>query len=153
MQKNGPETALGAGLLILRLGTGGYMLTHGWAKLQMLLAGQFELMGDPIGLGPVLSLVLVTFAEFVCALLVMAGLATRFAAAVLVVSMSVAAFVAHGGDPWTMQRAAELFSAGETQFPLSKELALLFWVPFLSLVFTGAGRYSLDELWAARRRR
>ena len=147
------EQALSLGLLILRLGIGGYLLTHGWGKVHMLLAGDFEQMGDPIGLGNVLSLVLVTVAEFLCALLVMLGLATRPAAAVVVVSMAVAAFVAHGGDPWTLGRAFELFAAGETEFPASKEPALLYLLPFLSLVFTGAGAYSLDGLWSRRRRR
>lgn len=151
METSRREKAHAIGLLILRLGIGGYMLNHGWGKLQMLLAGNFEQMGDPIGLGPVVSLVLVTCAEFLCALLVMAGLATRPAAAVIVFSMAVAAFVAHAADPWTMEGAYELFVAGETEFPLSKEPALLFLIPFLSLVFTGAGRYSLDALWSRSR--
>ena len=146
------EQALPLGLLILRLGIGGYLLTHGVGKLQMLLAGQFEQMGDPIGLGNVLSLVLLTISELLCALLVMAGLATRLAAAVIVISMAVAAFVAHGGDPWTMGRAYEIFLAGETSYPASKEPALLYLIPFLALTFTGPGRFSIDALLASRRR-
>ena len=142
------------GLLILRLGIGGYMLTHGLGKLKMLLAGEFETFGDPIGLGSGLSLVLVTAAEFLAALLVMLGLATRFAAASIVIAMGVAAFVAHGGDPWTLEEAAGLFMAGETKFPVSKEPALLYLFPFLALVFTGAGRFSVDAMihrrWSAR---
>src|SRR5512145_2146765 len=90
------------GLLILRLGIGGYMLTHGWGKLQMALAGGFDKFGDPIGLGSALSLVLMTSAEFFCALAVMFGLATRIAAAPVVFGMGVAAFVVHGADPWTI---------------------------------------------------
>ena len=65
------ERNLSLGLLILRLGTAGYLATHGWGKLQMLLAGQHEMFGDPIGIGSKLSLLLVVFAEFVCALLVL----------------------------------------------------------------------------------
>lgn len=151
METTRRQRALALGLLILRLGIGGYMLTHGWGKLQMLLAGNFEQMGDPIGLGPVASLVLITFAEFACAILVMIGLATRPAAAVIAFAMAVAAFVAHAADPWTMQRAFEIFAAGESQFPVSKQPALTFLVVFLSLVFTGAGEWSLDALWARRR--
>lgn len=152
MDESRRQRALALGLLILRLGIGGYMLTHGWGKLQMLLAGNFEQMGDPIGLGPVLSLVLITFAEFACSILVMIGLATRPAAAVIAFAMAVAAFVAHAADPWTMQRAFEVFLAGESQFPVSKEPALTLLIVFLSLVFTGAGEWSLDALWARRRR-
>jgi putative oxidoreductase len=130
------------GLLILRLGVGGYMLTHGWGKLQMLLAGEFDKFGDPIGLGKELSLVGVVAAEFVCALLVVFGLGTRPAAAVTVFAMAVAAFVVHANDPWTMGAGA------------SKEPALLYLIPFLALVFTGAGRLSLDYLvWSRWRER
>ena len=38
------------GLLLIRLGVGGYMLTHGWGKMQMLLSGTGT-VGDPIGVG------------------------------------------------------------------------------------------------------
>jgi putative oxidoreductase len=134
------------GLLILRLGVGAYMATHGWGKVQMLLAGEAEKMGDPIGIGSWPSLALVTLAEFVCALLVVVGLGTRLAAIPPVTAMGVAAFVAHGKDPWTMSEAFRLFMEGQTKFPVSKEPALMFLVPFLSLVFTGAGRFSLDAM-------
>jgi putative oxidoreductase len=140
------------GLLILRLGIGGYLLTHGLGKVRMLFAGNFEQMGDPIGLGPVLSLILVTMAEFLGALLVMLGLGTRLAAALAVVSMSVAAFAAHGGDPWTMEQGYKLFMSGQSKSWASKEPALLYLIPFLALIFTGAGKFSLDRLIWPRRR-
>jgi putative oxidoreductase len=123
------------GLLILRLGMGGYLLTHGWGKLQMLRNG--DEFGDPIGLGSGLSLVLVTFAEFLCAILVMAGLVTRAAAVPIVVAMAVAAFVAHGSDPWTMAAA---------QGGGNKQPALMYLVAFAALIFTGPGRFSIDAL-------
>ena len=140
------------GLLILRVGVAGYMVTHGWGKVQMLRAG--APFGDPIGLGPQTSLVLATFAEFVCALLVLFGLGTRLAAVPVAFTMAVAAFVAHGNDPWTAGEGYKLFAAGQTKMPLSKEPALVFMVAFLALVFTGAGRFSLDGLlWPRLRRR
>jgi putative oxidoreductase len=123
------------GLLILRLGVGGYLLTHGWGKLQMVMEGNFDAFADPLGLGKTLSLYLVTGAEFGCSLLVMVGFLTRLAAVPVVIAMGVAAFVAHANDPWTMG-----------QGPMSKEPALLFLIPFLVLVFTGAGRFSIDGL-------
>lgn len=141
------------GLLVLRLGIGGYMLTHGISKLQMMFKDEFDKFGDPIGLGSTMSLVLMVFAEFVCAILVMMGLATRFAALTLVIGMAVAAFVAHGGDPWTMGAGYELFTAGEAESWASKEPALLYLIPFLALVFTGAGKASIDALICARWRR
>lgn len=154
MNARGQDLTTSIGLLILRLGVGGYMATHGWGKVQLLFAGDFDQMGDPIGLGKVLTLILATTAEFLCSLLVMFGLATRFAAVPVVFAMGVAAFVIHRNDPWTMGRAAEIFMAGESKFPLSKEPALLFLVPFLALIFTGPGRFSIDAwLWPRWRQR
>lgn len=151
MQKK--EIFQSGGLSILRLGLGVYMMTHGWGKMQMLMNGQAEQFGDPIGLGATLSLILITFAEFFCALAVVIGLATRFAALVLVIAMGVAAFVAHGADPWTMGEAARLFQAGEAESWASKEPALLYLVGFLGLVFTGAGRFSIDAVIVHFRRK
>ena len=138
------------GLLILRVGIAGYLATHGWGKLQMMRGGEWEMFGDPIGLGAQLSLTLVTGAELICALLVVLGLATRFAAVPVVFAMGVAALVAHGADPWTMEKGYELFMSGQAESWASKEPALLFLVGFLALIFTGAGRYSLDALIAPR---
>jgi putative oxidoreductase len=64
------------------------------------------------------------------------GLATRLAAAPVVFTMLIAAFVIHFADPWTM-------GAGR-----SKEAALLFASAFFTLIFTGAGKFSFDGmLW------
>src|SRR4029453_19208775 len=101
-------------------------------------------LGDPIGIGSVPSLVLVTFAEFLCALLVMLGLGTRFAAMPVVISMGVAAFVAHANDPWSSETAAMAFFGGQSKTWFSKEPALIFLIIFLALAFTGAGALSLD---------
>src|SRR5690606_11305351 len=135
------------GLLILRVGMGGYMITHGLGKLKMLIAGDYSMWADPTGmLGNTASLALAVFGEFVCAILIVLGLATRQAAIPLVITMGVAALVVHGSDPWTMQTAAERFFAGEAQHWGSKQPALMFLVPFLALIFTGPGRFSLDAL-------
>lgn len=117
------------GLLVLRVGVGAFMLVaHGWGKLVGFgdLAGQFP---DPIGLGSTVSLVLAIFAEVLCALLIVLGLGTRFAAVPLLVTMLVAAFIVHADDPWA-----------------KKEFALLYAIPFLTLIFTGGGRYALDAV-------
>jgi putative oxidoreductase len=125
------------GLLILRVGVGGFMATHGWGKLQMLFRG--DEFADPIGLGSGLSLFGVVMAEFFAAILVIIGLGTRVAAALPVFAMLVAAFVIHANDPWTMNPDGG-----------AKEPAMLFLIPFLALIFTGAGKLSVDGLiWPA----
>lgn len=141
------------GLLILRLGIGGLLLTHGWGKLQLALGGEFNNFADPIGLGSGLSLALIVAAEFFCSLLVVFGLLTRLAALPVVCAMAVAALVVHANDPWLMEEAARLFADGKSQTWTSKELALLYLIPFLALVFTGAGSFSIDGLIGWRRRR
>lgn len=115
------------GLLLLRIFLGGFMLlAHGWPKL----AGFSEKSGgfpDPLGVGSPLSLSLAVFAEVFCALALMLGLFTRAAAVPLLITMLVAAFLVHADDPFQ-----------------KKEFALLYAIPFLTLVLTGAGSYSLD---------
>lgn len=122
------------GLLILRVATGAMLASlHGWSKLSGFGALR-ESFPDPIGLGPTLSLSLATGAEFFCSILIVLGLFTRLAAIALVINMAVAAFIALGGAPWA-----------------KKELALLYLVPFVTLLLTGGGRLSLDALIFKRR--
>jgi putative oxidoreductase len=146
--------ATSIGLLILRVGVSAYFATHGWAKLQKVLDGQFDQFADPIGLGSGTSLVLVMVAEFICAILVALGFATRLAAIPAACAMVVAAFVVHADDPWTMGAAAQLFRAGEAESWSSKEPALLYLIPYVALIFTGAGMFSIDHLilrrWRSR---
>lgn len=134
------------GLLILRIGVSGFMVTHGWGKFQMVLAGDFDKFADPLGIGTTLSLIMVAFAEFFCAILVVIGAATRLACIPIIFAMAVAAFIVHGSDPWTMGEAAKQFMAGASKSWGSKEPALLFLAVYLALVFTGAGRFSIDAL-------
>lgn len=127
--------SLDTGLLLLRVGAGLMMAGHGWGKVADLLAGRSD-FADPIGIGPVPSLALAAFAEFACALAVVAGFKTRFAAVPVVITMLVAALVVHAGDPWGR-----------------KELAAVYAVAFLALVLTGGGRFSLDAWLTPKKRR
>jgi putative oxidoreductase len=115
-------------LLLARLAIGAFMLTHGIPKLQNLLAGNMK-FGDPLHIGSTPSFILVVFAEVVCSILLILGLATRFASLVLIVNMSVAAFVAFAGQPLA-----------------KKELPLLYLVFFIGFCILGGGRYALDSL-------
>jgi putative oxidoreductase len=143
---NRHEAATSLGLLVLRVGIGGYMMTHGLSKLRMLLAGQAAMIGDPIGIGSEPTLALLVLAELICAGLIVLGAATRLATGPVIVAMAVAAFVAHGNDPWTMEEAAIRFMEGEAQTWSSKQPALMYLLAFASLAMTGAGRYSIDAI-------
>lgn len=122
------------GLLVLRLFAGlGMALAHGWGKLPP--SDGFVARLAEVGLpAPEVFGWLAGLAEFGGGLLVAVGLATRPAAALVVVTMLVAAFGAHAGDPFA-----------------AREKALLYGVAFLALALTGAGRLSLDARLGRRR--
>ena len=74
-------------LLILRVVLGGLMLRlHGVGKIGGLSADPVQ-FADPFGLGPGISLALSMFAEVVGAALVILGLATRWAALLVVINL------------------------------------------------------------------
>lgn len=145
--------ATSVGLLVLRFALGGYMITHGWGKFQMVLNGRFSDFPDPLGIGSGVSLVSAAFAEFICAILVVLGVATRMACIPLIFTMCVAAFVVHSKDPWTMSKGAELFMSGAAKSWSSKQPALMFAAVFLALLLTGPGRVSVDAIVWPRLRR
>lgn len=116
------------GLLILRILAGLLMLAiHG---LQKLLSWErlFHSFTDPFGFSSELSYLLVIFSEVICSILVIVGLFTRFATLPLIITMLVAAFIIHWNDPWTQ-----------------KELPMLYAIIFITIFFTGAGKYSFDK--------
>ena len=130
------DTLQALGLLALRVGFAGFMLwQHGLAKL----LGFAELstkFADPIGLGSAVSLSLAIFAEVLCSALVIVGLGTRLAAVPLAVTMLVAAFRVHAGDPVA-----------------DRELAFLYLFAFTSLVLAGPGKFSVDAVIDKKRKR
>ncbi len=117
------------GLLVLRVGLGALMVTHGVQKCKIILSGGAGQWLDPIGLGGATSLYLATFAELVCATLVILGLFTRSASLILAFTMFVAAFVFLKSAPWG-----------------DKELAVVFFVGFTSLFFLGGGEHSFSHV-------
>ncbi len=115
-------------LLFFRILVACLLLTHGFPKLQRLFSGAEIQFANPYGLGMTTSFVLVTFAEFVCSILVILGLATRLATIPIMITMATAALIAHANDPFGV-----------------KEKPLLFLVCFAFIFIVGAGKYSLDR--------
>jgi putative oxidoreductase len=116
------------GLLVLRVGTSATMFfAHGLPKL-MNFGELSERFGDPFGLGSGVSLSMCIMAEFFSSIFLAIGFASRWAALLLVINMTVVVTWAHAGDPF--QR---------------KELGLIYLISFLALFFTGPGKYSVDH--------
>lgn len=117
------------GLLILRASTGLMLaFAHGWGKLTNFsqMSTQFA---DPFGFGMAASLALTVFAEFFCALAVALGILARLATLPLIIFFLTIVLIIHGDDPWAKQ-----------------EFALLYLIPFVTILLTGPGKYSLDNL-------
>ncbi|MDD7888038.1 DoxX family protein [Flavivirga sp. 57AJ16] len=122
MKKNFNDLAL----LILRVGFGGFMLTHGIPKISML--SNPSDFGDPIGVGATISLILALIGEVVAPIMLIIGFKTKWAAIPSAITMLVAAFIIHAKDDLA-----------------TKEHALLFLIAFVVIFLTGAGKYSVDK--------
>lgn len=123
------------GLFFLRVGIASMMLFgHGFEKA-VSFSDKAANFPDPLGIGSALSLGLVVFAELGCSLAIGFGFLTRLATIPLIITMLMAVFVIHGGDPWMKQ-----------------EKAVLYLIPYFTLLFTGAGRYSVDWLWLNKKK-
>ena len=119
------------GLLILRIALGFSMLMlHGRGKM-MAFSATAEKMAGLYGLPGNVNASLAIFAEVLCSTLLIAGLFTRFAALILAITMATAFFFVHKSS----------LIAG----PGSGELAMVYLVAYVTLVFTGAGKLSVDR--------
>ncbi|QHT71715.1 DoxX family protein [Rhodocytophaga rosea] len=116
-------------LLLARIGIAVLMLTHGIPKLGVLLSGDPVTFPSVMGMSAELSLGLAVFAEVLCSLFLLAGLATRLAVIPLMSTMAIAALFIHAADPFGI-----------------KEPALLYLLVYLVLLLAGGGKYSLDYL-------
>lgn len=124
---SGPVASLG--LLLARLSAGGLLVyLHGWDKL-VSFGQNAATFPDPLGIGSRYSMAGTIGGEVVFPVLVALGLCTRLSAIPPAFTMAVAAFVVNAGETWK-----------------KKELAVLYLACFVVLMFTGAGRYSLDAL-------
>lgn len=122
-------------VFVVRVFVGFAMLSHGFPKLQMLLAGGRIEFFDFLGLGPQISLILTVFAEFVCSILLILGLFTRISLGFLIFTMVMAAFVVHGADPFE-----------------KREMAFIYLSVYLLLMVIGAGKVSVDHMIERRKR-
>lgn len=121
------------GLLILRVGFGlALAFAHGLSKIPPSegFVGATAALGFPL---PTLFAWAAGLSEFVGGLLLAVGLLTRPAGVFIAITLGVAGFVQHAGDPFG-----------------DRELALAYFAVGVAFAVMGAGRYSAD---AAIRRR
>jgi putative oxidoreductase len=121
-----------AALLIFRLMIGGALAYFGYGKLTDDMAGFVSFVTGKLGL-PAFLAYAAAYSELVGGLLIVLGGFTRLASTFALVTMLVAAFVAHGADPFS-----------------KKEHALVYAASALLLLAIGAGKYSLDALLQQR---
>jgi len=122
------DSAFSFAMLVLRLGGGILlMVNHGLDKL-IHFSSRAHHFADPFHIGPVPSYAMVVFAEFFCSVFVILGLFTRLACIPIVIAMAVALIHAHHGSG---------FGPGE--------LAALYLSCFITILFAGPGKVSLDR--------
>lgn len=120
-------------LFINRVGVSAFMLTHGYPKLLMLLDGRAESFPDPLGVGSLTSIILAILTEVVASVFLILGLFSRFSAIALFITMAVAVFVVHAGDPFG-----------------TLEKALLYLFIYLNIIVFGPGKFSIDAVLSKR---
>lgn len=116
-------------LLLMRIGVGALMLSHGAGKFLKLFGDEPVKFSDPLGVGATASLAMAVFAEVFCSIFLIFGFATRLSVVPLIITMLVAVLLIHTHDP----------------FP-KKELPLLYIIIYLAIGIFGAGKYSVDNL-------
>ncbi|MET4695886.1 DoxX family protein [Endozoicomonas lisbonensis] len=108
------------GLLIMRAGLSIGMWTHGWPKL-VNYAERAPKFVDPFGVGPEATMALAIMAELLGSIALTVGLFSRLSASALAFSMAIAAYY------------------------FGHELAYIYMLAYIGLIFTGPGRYSIDQ--------
>ena len=123
------KNAFDLGLLWLRVLMGLGIAWHGYGKI---FGGKIPGFAEGIaGMGfpfPEFFAWAAALSEFAGGLLVALGLFTRPAAGFVFVTMTVAAFVRHSADPFSV-----------------KEMALAYWTMSGALILLGGGRFALER--------
>jgi len=118
-------------LFVMRVWIGFEMLLlHGMDKLKT-FDEKSATFPDPFGIGHGASMALSVFAEFFVSLLIIFGLLTRWGAMVLIINMSVAFVTVH-----------KVVLTG----PRGGELAFLYLMVYVVLLFAGPGKFSVDQV-------
>lgn len=119
----------GAGLFILRVCAGlSLFLKHGWEKISG-YSTMVQHFPNPVHIGAHASLAFALLSDGICSLLVVLGLITRPAAAVILINLLTAFFLVHHAEFFTNPHV---------------ELVWLYIGAFATILFAGPGRFSID---------
>ena len=125
---NYSNAAFNVAMLLLRVTAATLVITYGYDKLVHFAEKKATFMNF-MGIGSTLSLSLVIFAEFFCAMLLIIGIFSRLVVVPLIIVMSVALFKAHNFDVFGMGEKAALYLAC-----------------FLTILLCGPGKISVDGM-------
>lgn len=125
------------GLLIIRLIIGILMVFYGYEKLshfnEMAASDFWAKNISFLGMSGKIPLALTIFAEFVCSLLLIIGLFSRFALLVLLFCMAYIFLVVF---------PLSILDKGDNGYQFND--AFVYFIIYIGLFFTGVGKYSLD---------
>lgn len=120
--------AFNTALLVLRLGFGILLAHHGYGKLSNFHQTE-SFMPDLMGVPKSMAAGLVVFAELFCGIFIILGLFTRLACIPIIILFAVI-----------------IFKVGHADFFGKEELPTAYIIPFIALLFTGAGKISVDNM-------
>lgn len=139
--------------LFLRLIIGFGFMVHGWAKLSKGSPVGFEQLLTQLGFPlPHLSAWIAALVEVFGGLAIFVGFAVGITAIPLICTMLVAMFTIHINYGFSSIKTIGLTPQGPLFGPPGYEINLLYIAGLVSLIFTGAGMYSVDSLLANRRK-
>lgn len=121
-------------LLVARVVFGLLLASHGFQKLNAFSA-MSQSFPDPLGLGSEISLSLAIFGELICSIAFIFGFLYRLVSIPMIFTMLVAFVTVHKGSV------------------TDGELAFVYLVIFVLMFLSGAGRYSLDNIFFRKRRK
>lgn len=126
-------SSVDAGLLAVRvIAFASLFLKHGYEKI-FSFSRMAPTFSDPVHLGPTTSLVFAMLSDGICSLLIVFGLATRWACAYSFIIIFVA---------WAFRYHFLFFGARETGD--HGELIVLYLACLIGIFIAGPGRYSID---------
>ena len=141
----------GFGPLCIRLITGYGFMAHGWAKISRGTGG-FEKLLTQAGVPfPHINAELAPYIELIGGFAILIGLHVFFVAIPLIVTMLVAMFFVQLGHGFSSVKTIGLTPEGPLFGPPGYEINLLYIAGLVSLMFTGAGYFSVDG-WKLRRK-